>query len=403
MAPFRGGRAAPPLERWENLLRAERSLPARLRALGQQPGAKTLEDRERGAARVAASLLGRISRALASPEPAVVLARNEIGRPQPGPLLDAEIDRALALLADVPFEELQERGWHLQPNNFCWPLNDVPFLRREPQLWAQPRTPTGIRWLVEDQIELVRRLATYKTELADVPDGAGRPGQFTWDNNSFGAMDAVAYYGLVRELKPKRVIEVGAGYSSLLLARALTANGGDADVLLVDPYPNMKLLGDLPAGWRLERKIVQKVPLPEFKALEAGDVLFYDGSHCVETGGDVNWMLFRVLPLLKRGVWIHFHDIFWPFEYSADWVLNEGLSWNEQYILQAFLMHNRAYRARLANAMLTVHESRVFEELFPEWPFGASVWIEKDPGWMKRVGQESGDGGAAGGADPING
>ena len=385
MAPFRGGRSEPPLARWEALLRTERALLGRLaRPLGR---ARTLEDRERRIARVGSSALGRLLWRLDRPRPAPPLAHNEIGRPLPGPLLDGEIDRALAMLADVPFEELQERGWHLQPNNWIWPLNDVPFLRRERELWTKRRPPAGVRWRIDDQVELVRRLAGYRDELADVPQVAERPNQFAWDNRSFGAMDAVAYYGLVRELKPKRVIEVGAGWSSLLLARALAANGGEAEVTLVEPYPNTSVLGGIPPGWKLERTIVQKASLDPFRALAAGDVLFYDGSHCVETGGDVNWMLFEILPLLAPGVWIHFHDIFWPLDYPPEWVLNEGMTWNEQYILQAFLMHNRAYRVRLANAMLTALKPEVFKELFPQAPFGGSVWIQKDPGWMKRLGK----------------
>ena len=386
MALFRGGRNEPPLGRWEALLRVERSLLGRLAPPARR--ARTLEEREGRVARVMRSPLGRLLGRFSRPAPAP--APNKIGRPLPGPLLDCEIDRALAMLADVPFEELQERGWHFQPANWIWPLNDVPFLRREPDLWTTVKSPVGIRWRLDDQVELVRRLAGTRDELADVPRGDRSPGLFAWGNGSFGAMDAISYYGLVRELKPKRVIEVGAGWSSLLLARALEANGGQAEVTLVEPYPNMKVLGELPPGWKLERTIVQKAPLDLFRSLEAGDVLFYDGSHCVETGGDVNWMLFEVLPVLAPGVWIHFHDIFWPMDYPADWVLNEGMTWNEQYILQAFLMHNRAYRVRLANSMLTVLRPEVFQELFPEEPFGGSVWIEKDPGWMKPPGEERG-------------
>jgi hypothetical protein len=386
MAPLRGGRAEPPLGRWEALLRAERSLLGRLAPPFR--GVRTLEDREGRMARIAGSPLGRLLERFSRPGPASPLAHNEIGRPLPGPLLDEEIDRALAMLVDVPFEELQERGWHLQPNNWIWPLNDVPFLRRERQLWARRRRPAGVRWRIDDQVELVRRLAGYRDELADVPREVERRDRFAWGNGAFGAMDAVAYYGLVRELKPKRVIEVGAGWSSLLLARALEANGGEPEVTLVEPYPNMSVLGGIPPEWKLERTIVQKASLEPFQALEAGDVLFYDGSHCVETGGDVNWMLFEVLPALAPGVWIHFHDIFWPMDYPLEWVLNEGMTWNEQYILQAFLMHNRAYRVRLANTMLTVLKPEVFQELFPEQPFGGSVWIQKDPGWMSRLPRE---------------
>ena len=76
--------------------------------------------------------------------------------------------------------------------------------------------------------------------------------------------------------------------------------------------------------------------------------MFYDRSHCVFTGSDVNWVLFEVMPRLAEGVSVHFHDIFWPYDYSTHWILDEGLTWNEQYFLQAFLMHNDAWRVRLA-------------------------------------------------------
>jgi methyltransferase family protein len=388
-APFRGGHKEPPLERWESVLGAEQSLGGRLARRAAR--VKTLEDRERRMARAQRSLLGRVLARLRPQGAIPPLGRNEIGRPRPGPLLDREIDAALGLLADVPFEELQERGWHVQPNSWVWPLNDLGFLRREPRLWARPQVPAGVRWQIDDQLDLVRRLHGYAEELADVPAGPGdRPDEFVWQNGSFGGMDAIAYYGLLRELAPRRVIEIGVGFSTLVLARAMRANGDGAEVTLIDPYPNMDRLRDMPQEWKLEHTMVQKVQLETFRTLEAGDVLFYDGSHCVETGGDVNWMLFKVLPALKPGVWIHFHDIFWPFDYPGDWILNEGLSWNEQYILQAFLMHNRAYRVRLANAMLSADPSRIYEELFPDQPFGCSVWIEKDPGWMKRL-EEAGE------------
>ena len=88
--------------------------------------------------------------------------------------------------------------------------------------------PRAIEWDLDGQLDLLRHLSRYVDELADVRDGPEhRPGEFVWENGGFGAGDALAYYGLVRDLKPKRVIEIGAGASTLLLARAVEANGGD--------------------------------------------------------------------------------------------------------------------------------------------------------------------------------
>jgi hypothetical protein len=269
----------------------------------------------------------------------------------------------------------------VQPNNYLWPLNDVPFLRRNPELWVPPRMPRAIEWDLEGQLDLLRHLSRYADELADVRDGPEhRPGEFVWDNGAFGAADAYAYYGLVRDLNPQRVIEIGAGASTLLLARAVQANDGDTHVTVVEPHPRWAVMGQLPPNWDFRHTILQKAGLEMFDELTAGDVVFYDGSHCVETGGDVNWLLFRVFPRLAPGVWIHFHDIFWPRDYPAKWVLHEGLTWTEQYILEAFLMHNAKYRVRLAMAMLALMRRDDMREMFPARPLGWSVWIQKDPG-----------------------
>ena len=384
----------PPLERWEAVLSAERSIPYLVARFvsGAPPLARVLavpddlfalpatrlEDREHRVARVARTRLGRLLGRRRRSESEVRLDHADDGRPKPAPLLGGEIDGALAMLADVPFEELQERGWHVQPKNYIWPLNDVPFLRRNPELWVPAHTPLEIEWDVEGQLDLLRRLSRHADELADVREGPEHgPGEFVWSNGSFPAADAFAYYGLVRHLNPKRVVEIGAGASTRLLARAVQANDGETQVTVVEPNPQEGMRGELPPGWDFRHAIVQKAGLEMFDELTAGDIVFYDGSHCSVAGGDVNWMLFRVLPRLAPGVWIHFHDIFWPRDYPPRWVLHEGFTWNEQYILQAFLMNNSAYRVRLATAMLWHMHRDDLREAFPRRPFGGSVWIEK--------------------------
>jgi hypothetical protein len=353
-------------------------LASRLRRESSAQGDDSLEAREERVAAVRASLLGRLLGLGGSRESVVEARQAARGRPLPGPLLDREIDRALQMLAGIPFEEVQERGWHLQPNTPYTSLNDVPFLRENPELWMRRARPRGVRWRVDEQIELMGRLAGFAGELADVPDTwSGAPGEFAWDNGTFTGCDAFAYYGLVRDLAPRRVVEIGAGASTLLLARAAGRNDVAPSVTVVEPYPRWNVLGKLPAGWTLHEELLQAVDLATFEDLEAGDILFYDGSHCARTASDVNWMLFEVLPRLTPGVWIHFHDIFWPHDYPPEWILNEGLSWNEQYLLQAFLMHNSAYRPRLALAMLLRDRRREMAALLPHPYIGASVWIEK--------------------------
>ena len=286
------------------------------------------------------------------------------------------IDEAIEALRGVPFEEIQRRGWHFQPNHFYWPLNDVAFLRENLGLWHDRGLPQGVAWDLDGQLELASRVHAYLPELEDVPDlpAEGRA-RFVWQNNAFSGADAVVYYGLVRDLQPRRVVEVGSGWSSLLLARAVQRNERRCEVTIVEPFPNEWLFEALPPEWEVHRAIIQHADLAIFERLGPGDVCFYDGSHCVRTGADVNWFLFEVLPRLAPGVLVHLHDIFFPDDYHDEWIFNEGLSWNEQYVLQAFLMHNDAYRIRIANHMLWKERAHELSELYNM--DGGSIWLEK--------------------------
>src|SRR4051794_24644325 len=193
--------------------------------------------------------------AAAADVPAAVEAGAPAAAPvAPGPAASRRIDAAIAVLRSVPFEEIQRRGWHFQPNHFYWPLNDVAFLRENLDLWHDRGLPRGIDWDIDAQVELARTLGAYADELADVPWEPDRPPtRYAWSNGAFGGADAHAYYGLVRRLKPRRVVEVGSGWSSLLLARALERNGTPTDVTLIEPFPDADLFAALPPEWRVER------------------------------------------------------------------------------------------------------------------------------------------------------
>src|SRR3954447_10399798 len=320
-------------------------------------------------------LRGRVA-----PEP-VVASGDAAASPPPapprlGPWASREVDAALDLLRRVPFDELQRRGWHFQPNHFYWPLNDVAFLADNPGLWHDRGLPREVDWDLDGQLEVARTVERYRPELADVPPEA-TPGrvEYVWNNGAFGGADAIVYYGLVRELRPRRVVEVGAGWSSLLLARALARNEEPCDVTLVEPFPDERTFAGLPAGWDVHRAILQHADLSLFERLGPGDICFYDGSHCARTAGDVNWFLFEVLPRLAPGVFVQVHDIFLPDDYHDAWVFDEGLSWNEQYMVQAFLMHNDAYRVHIANHMLYRERPDALAELYGM--DGGSLWLEK--------------------------
>ena len=400
-AQFRGTPAAlAPVERAERQAAHEGSIAfkvtkavSRVPVLGPRLGARPASDwlpDEREVERITAAPLYRRIEALRSSAAYERLWRRGVRREPaaPGPPSGADIswrhvDEALAYLKTIPFQELQARGWHLQPNHYYWPLNDVAFLREHPDLWHDRGLPAGIDWDLDGQVAFARELAASYGELAEIaerPAAVDMSSPTTFINGSFPDADACAYYGVIRSRQPRRVVEVGAGWSTIFLAEALARNDVEADVVLIEPEPDRRLLARLPAGWDIRRSLLQFVDLSVFDALGPGDVCFYDGSHVARTGSDVNWFLFEVLPRLKPGVMVHVHDIYWPDDYHDQWVYGDGLSWNEQYVLQAFLMHNSAYRVRLANHMLFRTREADVRKIYPSWPDGGSVWVEKTSG-----------------------
>jgi predicted O-methyltransferase YrrM len=206
--------------------------------------------------------------------------------------------------------------------------------------------------------------------------------RFHLDNPSYGHYDAIMLYGMLREARPQRIIEVGSGFSS---AAMLDLNerqfGGGIHLTFIDPDMSRlrKLLRD-DDGKRvtLVEKRVQEVALETFAALRENDLLFIDSSHVSKIGSDVNRLYFDVLPVLAPGVLIHIHDVAGNLEYPRDW-FEEGRAWNEQYLLRAFLMNNRDYRIELFTAWLWNQQNQLIRDRMPLCARGGGgqLWLRK--------------------------
>jgi hypothetical protein len=206
--------------------------------------------------------------------------------------------------------------------------------------------------------------------------------RFHLHNDMFLWSDAIFLHAMLRHFRPGRVIEAGSGFSSALMLDVDEMHlGGKTHFTFVDPHPD-RLLGLLsPADLeRVEiiREPVQNLPLEAFNVLEAGDLLFVDSSHVSKAGSDVNWLLFEVFPRLKPGVLLHVHDIFWPFEYPAEWI-KLGRSFNEAYLLRAFLQFNRAFEIVLWVPWLVAHAADTIRGQMPHCleNTGASLWLRR--------------------------
>ncbi len=209
------------------------------------------------------------------------------------------------------------------------------------------------------------------------------PGRrFYLDNPSYGHYDAIMLYGMLREAKPRRIIEVGSGFSS---AAMLDLNehvlGGGVEFTFIDPdMTRLRPLlreGDTKRAQLIEKR-VQEVPLATFAGLAENDVLFIDSSHVSKIGSDVNRLFFDVLPVLAPGVLIHIHDVAGNLEYPRDW-LEGGRAWNEQYLLHAFLMYNPAFRIELFSAWLWNAKHEYIRTHLPMCARGGGgqVWLRK--------------------------
>lgn len=173
--------------------------------------------------------------------------------------------------------------------------------------------------------------------------------QFFVQNSQFSWLDCRALFVILRQLKPKRMVEIGSGFSSLLSADVNQRFfSGSMDFVCVEPFPRTFLSDGVPGISRLDVRKVQQIEAGYFDRLESGDVLFIDSSHVCKTGSDVNHLYLSVLPRLRPGVIVHIHDIFLPFEYLKSWVLVENRSWNEQYLVQVMLQHSRRYEVLFA-------------------------------------------------------
>lgn len=197
---------------------------------------------------------------------------------------------------------------------------------------------------IAEQLNYLSQL-TKSTELAKLEINKSVNGNYYINNSNFGAGDAELYYLLIRDKKPKRIIEIGSGFSTLLGLLAIEKNraeGFDCQHTCIEPF-EMPFLEKL-AGIHLIRQTVESVPLDLFQSLEANDILFIDSSHIIRPGDDLLFIYFQILPILQKGVLIHIHDIFTPRHYPQEWLTKKMRFWNEQYLLEAFLYNNSGFK-----------------------------------------------------------
>jgi hypothetical protein len=268
------------------------------------------------------------------------------------------------------------------PGHFYSPWPSIPGVQADDaRIFEVERGLKGIDVRADVQLALLAEWSRYYREM---PLAAYRRNgeRYQFENPAYSYGDGTFLHCMIRHSRPRRIVEVGSGWSSCVMLDTNDAFfDGEIECTFIDPYPETLLSLLKPHDRdrvRVIQERVQDVDPSVFESLEANDILFIDSTHVSKTGSDVNYEVFEVLPRLSAGVYIHFHDLFYPFEYPRDWVY-EGRAWNEAYLLRGFLEFNHEFEIVMWNDYLAkLHRERL-EELMPEClrNTGASLWLRR--------------------------
>jgi hypothetical protein len=238
-----------------------------------------------------------------------------------------------------------------------------------------------LQW--ENQRQLFRAISQFYNNLPFGDTVEKRKShRYYYENGFYSYTDGIVLSCLLQHLRPKRLIEVGSGFSSCL---TLDTNelflDNSLECTFIEPFPSRLKENirenDIENVSIFETK-VQDIEFDVFRKLERNDILFIDSSHVAKAGSDVNYLFFEVLPRLNSGVWIHIHDVFYPFEYPEEWILG-GRSWNEAYLTRALLTFSESFRIRLWGDAMCARYPEFINSLMPKClkNTGAGIWLEK--------------------------
>lgn len=267
-------------------------------------------------------------------------------------------------------------GLHVVPNHFYWPIQDSKKLDNYNFKSEFPKD--GIKMNMDKNLELLSCLEKYASEYQPLYRESG------YTSNGDGAI----LYSMIRNYCPKKIIEVGSGYSTNVINEALEINYQEkkieGNIISIEPYPK-KYLRDLVSKKRTIELIednVENVDKSIFKQLDSGDILFIDSSHVINIANDVHFLYLKILPILPVGVIVHIHDIRFPYEYPYEWVMKAKKHWTEQYLLQMFLCFNDSYEILFASNYVFQNNRKKMsnmlvglEEDGDGWP--GSFWIRR--------------------------
>ena len=259
------------------------------------------------------------------------------------------IGKVLTSIPFIRYAYLYKHNSNFRPGHYYSPVVNLDEIReREDELWA-PRDLPGIDLQEDAQKEFLTYLLNNEADFG-IPVNKEPSRKYYGEAPSYQYVDGVVLFAMVAKNRPKNIMEVGSGASSGCMLDASNKYGLGTSFTLIEPYPQYCLHKVLqPEDYEnhnitLITDIVQKVPPSAFQRLQQNDILFIDSSHVSKPGSDVNYLLTQILPTLNPGVIVHFHDIYFPFEYTREYLLELKLVWNEAYSVHNFLLFNTQFK-----------------------------------------------------------
>lgn len=228
---------------------------------------------------------------------------------------------------------------------------------------------------------LIATALEFQNEIAQIEDSSKvtdstLPG---WNNGFLPGLDIIAIYTMIAHYKPKRYVEVGSGNSTKVAYKAKQEQHSDLQITSIDPMPRAEIdtLADV-----VIRKKFEDIDYQKVLDLETGDILFIDNSHRILPNSDSMVFYMEILPQLKKGVIVHIHDIYLPYDYPQFMC---DRFYTEQYGLAMYIMANSARYKTIFPCYFVSEDAQLTKQLEPIWSnqnlkdverHGGSYWLQ---------------------------
>jgi hypothetical protein len=261
----------------------------------------------------------------------------------------------------------QKAGITILPYHFYSEIPNINELKKD-DYWRAPSSMVGVEGMSADE------QADFLGSVCEERFLAGAKGVYekaireNGENGGYGPIEAQFLYCFIRKHRPAKIVQIGCGVSTIIILTAAKDEGYVPEIVCVEPYPTPNLSRLAASGQvRLIQEIAQKVPLDQLVVQNPNDLFFVDSTHTVKVGSEVNRIILEVLPRLGKNVWVHFHDIYFPYDYGRNLLRDDLFFWSESSLLHAFLINNIKFRVQMSMSYIHYEKPEKIARFLPDY------------------------------------